>query len=100
MRLTKKETTKFVATLRRPPKPSAYLLEAGKEHDERIKRGPGRPKGSGKLGARLELRSSPGEKERIEAAAKAVDLTANEWLRRAAAYCVAVKAPLAHPTVS
>lgn len=63
------------------------------------KRGPGRPKGGGKLGARLELRSSTGEKEDIEAAARAAGLTANEWLRRAAGYCLAVKVPLQYVSV-
>lgn len=60
------------------------------------KRGPGRPKGSGELGARLALRSSEAEKSAIEDAAEAVGLSANEWLRRAAAYCVAAKVPLVH----
>lgn len=62
------------------------------------KRGPGRPRGT-KYGARLELRSAPNEKRRIELEAKRQGLNANEWLRRAAAYCVAVRVPLAHVSV-
>jgi L-alanine-DL-glutamate epimerase-like enolase superfamily enzyme len=63
------------------------------------RRGPGRPPGT-QYGAKLApLAVSPVEKAAIEAAAKAANLPVAEWLRRAAAYCVATRVPLTHLTV-
>lgn len=58
------------------------------------KRGPGRPKGRADTRAVL-LPLSPESHAAVTAAATAAGLTRVEWLRRAAAYCVAVKVPLA-----
>ena len=48
------------------------------------KRGPGRPKGSGSNGARVDLQVPPGLKAAVVAAAKAEGIPAQEWWRRAA----------------
>ena len=58
------------------------------------KRGRGRP--SAGLTERLAVRLTPSEKRTIEEAARAADLSANDWLRRAAGYCAALKVPLVH----
>ena len=63
------------------------------------KRGRGRPPGT-QYGAKLApLAVSPAEKAAIEHAAEAAGLPVAEWLRRAAAYCVATRVPLTHLSV-
>lgn len=62
------------------------------------KRGPGRPKGRADTRPVL-LPLSPASHAAVTAAAVAAGLTRVEWLRRAAAYCVATRVPLSHVSV-
>ena len=64
------------------------------------KRGPGRPPGKGPDSEPVLLKLSPDLLATVTAAAESAGVSRVEWLRRAAAYCVITKAPLAHLTVS
>lgn len=60
------------------------------------KRGPGRPPGRGPDTAPVLLKLSPALLELVTAAAESAGVPRVEWLRRAAAYCVVTRVPLAH----
>lgn len=60
------------------------------------KRGPGRPRGTVLTARIASLRLTPAERDAITAAAEASELSVQEWMRRAAGYCIAVRVPLAH----
>lgn len=63
------------------------------------KRGPGRPKGRADMTPVL-LQLPPALLAEVTKRAESAGLSRVEWLRRAAAYCVAVKVPLAGLSVS
>lgn len=75
--------------------------EGGCSGDERyFQRGPGRPPGKSDDSEPVLLKLSPALLAAVTAAAESAGVSRVEWLRRAAAYCVATKVPLAHVSVS
>jgi hypothetical protein len=60
------------------------------------KRGLGRPPGKGPDTKPVLLKLSPELLATVTAAAESAGVSRVEWLRRAAAYCVVARVPLAH----
>ena len=65
-----------------------------------MKRGPGRPKGSGTRGVTVHVRMSPALQALANESARAHDVSPSEWWRRAALAYLAAGAPAVVPELA